>query len=96
MPTSRYWLPAPVKSLIKSDFFPFTVALLVLLQQLREQGSNMCEELKCLQAQADSQLREERSRRCSLLQEGLQGAALNTQQLLLKLQRAEDKVRVRL
>lgn len=56
----------------------------------------MCEELKCLQAQADSQLREERSRRCSLLQEGLQGAALNTQQLLLKLQRAEDKVRVRL
>lgn len=56
----------------------------------------MCEELKCLQVQNDSELREERSRRCILLQEEVQGAAFNTQQLLLKLQQAEDKVRVRL
>lgn len=56
----------------------------------------MCEVLKLLQAQADSQLREERSRSSSLLQEELQGAAFNTQQLLLKLQQAEDNVRVRL
>lgn len=54
----------------------------------------MCEELRGLQAQADSQLREERSRRCSLLQEA-QGAAFNTQKLLLKLQQAEEEVRVR-
>lgn len=44
--------------------------------------------LKALQA-------EERSRRCSLLQEEVQGAAVSTQQLLLKLQQAEDRVRVR-
>lgn len=56
----------------------------------------MCEELKCLQVQNDSELREERGRRCILLQEEVQGAAFNTQQLLLKLQQAEDKVRVRL
>lgn len=56
----------------------------------------MCEELKCLQVQNDSELREERSRRCSMLQEEVQGAAFDTQQLLLKLQQAEDKVRVRL
>lgn len=55
----------------------------------------MCEELKCLQVQNDSELREERSRRCCLLQEEVQGAAFNTQQLLLKLQQAEDKLRVR-
>lgn len=57
----------------------------------------MCEELKRLQAQADSQLRQERSRRCSLLQDEVQGDAFNTQPLLLlKLQQAEDKVQVRL
>lgn len=55
----------------------------------------MCEELRSLKTQADAQLREETSRRCSLLQEEVQGAALNMQQLLLKLQQAEDKVRVR-
>ncbi|XP_011609555.2 centromere-associated protein E isoform X4 [Takifugu rubripes] len=64
------------------------------LQQLREENSNMCEELKCLQVQNDSELREERSRRCSMLQEEVQGAAFDTQQLLLKLQQAEDKVRL--
>ncbi|TNM84489.1 hypothetical protein fugu_008667 [Takifugu bimaculatus] len=62
--------------------------------QLREENSNMCEELKCLQVQNDSELREERSRRCSMLQEEVQGAAFDTQQLLLKLQQAEDKVRL--
>lgn len=82
------------KNLFKSNLLPFTVPCVFLLQQLREKNSNMCEELKCLQAQADSQLREERSRRCTLLQEEVQGA-LSTQQLLLKLQQAEDKVRVR-
>lgn len=56
----------------------------------------MCEELRCLQVQNDSELGEERSRRCCLLQEEVQGAAFDTQQLLLKLQQAEDKVRVRL
>lgn len=56
----------------------------------------MCEELKALQAQTDSELREERSRRCSLLQEEVQGAAFSIQQLLMKLQQAEDKVQVRL
>lgn len=56
----------------------------------------MCEELKCLQAQTDAELNEERSRRCSLLREEVQGAAVNIQQLLLKLQQAEDKVQVRL
>lgn len=56
----------------------------------------MCEELTCLQVQNDSELREERSRRCCLLQGEVQGDAFNTQQLLLKLQQAEDKVRVRL
>lgn len=55
----------------------------------------MCEELRALQTQAHAQLREETSRRCSLLQEEVQGAALNVQQLLLKLQQAEDQVRVR-
>lgn len=74
----------------------FTAACFFLLQQLREENSNMCEELKGLQAQTDSELREERSRRCSLLQEEVQGAAFSTQQLLVKLQQAEDQVQVRL
>lgn len=78
------------------SFIAAWVFVFFLLQQLREENSNLCEELKCLQVQNDSELREERSRRCCLLQEEAQGAAFNTQQLLLKLQQAEDKVRVRL
>lgn len=67
-----------------------------LPQRIKEENAGFCEELKLLEVQADCQLIVERSSRCSLLQEEVQGADFDTQQLLLKLQQSEHKVRVRL
>ncbi|XP_039980623.1 centromere-associated protein E isoform X5 [Xiphias gladius] len=71
------------------------------LQGITDEQSGLFEELKLLEAQADSQLREEKSKRSTLLQ-ALEGAPLKTelsllkdnQQLVLQLQQTEEKVRV--
>ncbi|XP_042246241.1 centromere-associated protein E isoform X4 [Thunnus maccoyii] len=70
------------------------------LQGIIDEQRGLCEELKQLEAQADSQLREERSKSLTL-QQALQGAPLKTelsllkdnQQLALQLQQAEEKVK---
>lgn len=72
-----------------------------LLQNITDDHHRLCEELKLLEAQADSQLREERSKSCTLLPT-LDGAPVKTelsllkdnQQLVLKLQQTEGEVRV--
>lgn len=74
-----------------------------LLQGITDDHSGLCQELKLLEAQADSQLREERSKSSTLLQ-ALEGAPVKTelsllkdnQQLVLKLQQTEGEVKVRL
>ncbi|XP_035534959.1 centromere-associated protein E [Morone saxatilis] len=70
------------------------------LQGIVEEQNGLCEELKLLEAQADSQLRGERSKSSTLLQ-ALEGAPLKTelsllkdnQQLVLQLQQMEEKVK---
>ncbi|XP_068565124.1 centromere-associated protein E [Cebidichthys violaceus] len=70
------------------------------LQAITEEHKGLCEELKLLEAQADSRLREERSKTSTLLQ-ALEGAPLKTelallkdnQQLVLQLQQAEERVK---
>lgn len=72
-----------------------------LLQGIIDEQNGLCEELKLLEAQADSLLREERSKSSTLLQ-ALEGAPLKTelsllkdnQQLALQLQQTEEKVKV--
>lgn len=74
-----------------------------LLQGIIDEQNIVFEELKLLEAQAESQLREERSKNFTLLK-SLQGAPLktelsllkNNQQLVLQLQQTEEKVKVRL
>ncbi|KAK9531835.1 hypothetical protein VZT92_011237 [Zoarces viviparus] len=68
------------------------------LQAIMEEHNGLCEELKLLEAQADSLLQEERSKTSTLLQ-ALEGAPLRTELALLKdnqqrvLQQAEDKIK---
>ncbi|KAM7367519.1 hypothetical protein PAMP_013810 [Pampus punctatissimus] len=70
------------------------------LQGIIDEQHGLCEELKQLEAEADSQLREERSKRFTL-QQALQAAPLKTelsllkdnQQLALKLQQAQEQVK---
>ncbi|KAM6906759.1 centromere-associated protein E [Lycodopsis pacificus] len=70
------------------------------LQAIMEEHNGLYEELKLLEAQADSLLQEERSKTSTLLQ-ALEGAPLKTelalrkdnQQLVLQLQQAEDRVK---
>lgn len=72
-----------------------------LLQSIISDHDGQCQELKSLEAQADSQLREEKSKSSTLLQAS-QGAPLKTelsqqkdnQQLVLQLQQTEEKVKV--
>lgn len=72
-----------------------------LLQSIINDHDGQCQELKSLEAQADSQLREEKSKSSTLLQAS-QGAPLKTelsqqkdnQQLVLQLQQTEEKVKV--
>ncbi|KAK9519693.1 hypothetical protein VZT92_022404 [Zoarces viviparus] len=67
------------------------------LQAIMEEHNGLCEELKLLEAQADSLLQEERSKTSTLLE----GAPLKTevallkdnQQLVLQLQQAEERVK---
>lgn len=73
-----------------------------LLQGITADHNAPCGELKLLEAQADAQLREERSKSSTLLQM-LQGAPVKTevsllkdnQQLAHKLQESEEKLKVR-
>ncbi|XP_051816800.1 centromere-associated protein E isoform X2 [Acanthochromis polyacanthus] len=70
------------------------------LQGITDEQNSLFTELKQLEHQADSQLREEKSKNSTLLQ-ALEGAPLKTevsllkdnQQLLLQLQQAEEKVK---
>ncbi|XP_030293943.1 centromere-associated protein E isoform X2 [Sparus aurata] len=70
------------------------------LQSIISDHDGQCQELKSLEAQADSQLREEKSKSSTLLQAS-QGAPLKTelsqqkdnQQLVLQLQQTEEKVK---
>nr|XP_046266275.1 centromere-associated protein E isoform X5 [Scatophagus argus] len=70
------------------------------LQGNTDDHNGLCQELKLLEAQADSQLREERSKSSTLLR-GLEGAPVkkelsllkDNQQLVLKLQQSEEQVR---
>ncbi|KAI3364122.1 hypothetical protein L3Q82_010799, partial [Scortum barcoo] len=72
----------------------------ITLQGIIDEHNGLCEELKQLEAQADSQLREERSKSSTLLQP-LEGAPLKTelsllqenQQLILQLQQIKEKVK---
>ncbi|KAM7394939.1 hypothetical protein PAMA_006602 [Pampus argenteus] len=71
------------------------------LQGIIDEQHGLCEELKQLEAQADSQLREERSKRFTL-QQALQAAPLKTelsllkdnQELALKLEQAQEQVKI--
>ena len=73
----------------------------VTLKSIIDEQHGLCEEVKQLEAQAYSQLTEERSKNFTL-QQALQGAPLKTelsllkdiQQLSLQLQQAEEKVKV--
>ncbi|CAJ1077519.1 centromere-associated protein E isoform X5 [Xyrichtys novacula] len=69
-------------------------------QSITDEHNRQAESLKLLQSQTDNELREERSRRSTLLQ-ALEGAPLKTepsllkdnQRLLLKLQQTEERIR---
>ncbi|XP_008275454.1 centromere-associated protein E [Stegastes partitus] len=72
----------------------------MLLQGINDEQNSLFEELKQLEAQTDSQMREEKSKSSTLLQ-ALEGTHLKTelsllkdnQQLVLLLQQAEDEVK---
>ncbi|XP_073334857.1 centromere-associated protein E [Pagrus major] len=63
------------------------------LQSIINDHDGLCKELKSLEAQADSELREEKSKSSTLLQAS-QGAPMkDNQQLVLQLQQTEEKVK---